>query len=308
MTEPDPTHTGVPWRSFLEEAIERLGAAGMDSPAVDARRVVEEAAGFEPSEFALGLDTPATVRGVARFDAMLGRRVGGEPLQYVLGRWAFRTLDLAIDPRVLIPRPETEVVTGFGLDALNTRRPSPASESQLRSGTAEPLCVADLGTGSGAIGLSVLAERPDAHVWCTDQSDDALAVARNNLAGLGRIGTRATLACGDWFEALPPAMRGRFDLVISNPPYVANASPELADDVRAWEPAEALFAGRDGLDAIRTLVSEAGEWLRPGGALVIEIGADQGESVKALASQAGLRDPMIRQDLAGRDRALVTTR
>ncbi len=142
-------------------------------------------------------------------DEMVARRAKGEPLQYVLGRWGFRTLDLMVDRRVLIPRPETEVVAGLAIDALPT------------SGV-----LVDLGTGSGAIALSAAAERwPDVEVWATDASAEALAVARANLAGLGRRGAVVRLVEGDWFVALPHELRGHVDVLVSNPPYVAATDP-----------------------------------------------------------------------------------
>src|SRR5690606_38267662 len=148
----------------------------------------------------------ATVRGAIHLDAMLARRERGEPLQYVMGRWGFRSLDLLVDDRVLIPRPETEVLAGLALDEVR------------RLGA--PIAV-DLGTGSGAIALSLAAEQPGLEVWGTDASEDALAVARANLAGLGRAATRVRLVAGDWFAALPAELAGRIGVVVSNPPYVA---------------------------------------------------------------------------------------
>src|SRR5688500_2404619 len=154
---------------------------------------------------------------------MVERRAAGEPLQYVLGAWGFRSLDLYVDRRVLIPRPETEQVVEVAL-------------AELRAlGAAKPLVV-DLGTGSGAIALSIAPEVPTSQVWATDASPAALAVARANLAGIGRAAARVRLEHGSWFAALPKLLQGRVDMVISNPPYVADGDtlpPEVAD----WEPA-----------------------------------------------------------------------
>lgn len=289
---------GVTWRAFYHEACAALGKAtlGNDafpSPESDARRIIEEAAGFEPSEFYLGLDQFATVRGVAKFDALLPRRLAGEPLQYVLGRWSFRTLDLMVDHRVLIPRPETETVAEFGLRELE-RQAAPQRE----------LLAADLGTGSGAIGLSLAAERVDVRVICTDASGDAVAVARANLAGIGRPAARVQILEGSWFLPLAVESVGAFNLIISNPPYVAENDP-LPTEVASWEPAQALFSGNDGLDDARVLIAGAIQWLAPRGALVLELGETQLDAAAQLATDAGYDAVLIHQDLTGRDRVLV---
>lgn len=276
----------ISWAELLEEATGRLGAA-------DARRVVEEITGTEPGRLHTVLDDPATERAVARFDSMVRRRADGEPLQYVLGRWGFRTLDLMVDARVLIPRPETEVVTGLAIDALEARAASAERD----------LLVADLGTGSGAIALAIATECPSARVMATDVSPEALAVARANLAGIGRAAARVTLHEGSWFSALPSAAEGALDLIVANPPYVADGD-ELPAVVADWEPASALRAGPDGLDDLRHLAREAPRWLAPGGIVVFEMAPDQTTVVAEWLAGAGL-DATIHADLAGRDRAVV---
>jgi release factor glutamine methyltransferase len=169
--------------------------------------------------------------------------------------------------------------------------------------------VADLGTGSGAIGLSVVAELPlgAVEVWATDRSPDALDVARANLAGLGRRGTQVRLAQGDWFAALPADLEGRFDLVVANPPYVADGD-DLPREVREWEPLGALLAGPDGLDDVRRIAVDSPRWLSPGASLVVEIGDGQGPAAAAIAVDAGLVEVEVRPDLAGRDRILLARR
>jgi release factor glutamine methyltransferase len=281
------------WRQLWVETTEQLG--GTPEAANEARWLCQEAAGWHGVEWATGLDEAPTVRAVARLDAMIARRRTGEPLQYVLGSWGFRRLDLMVDRRVLIPRPETEEVVGAALE--------------LASAMDRPLLVADLGTGSGAIALALADELPltGVEIWATDCSEDALDVARANLAGLGRPAVNVRLAAGDWFAALPPALLGRFDLIVANPPYVGTDDP-LDETVRAWEPADALLAGADGMDALRVLVAGAGDWLRPGGVLVAEIGATQGVGVHALAQERGLVDVEVRPDLAGHDRILIARR
>jgi release factor glutamine methyltransferase len=172
----------------------------------------------------------------------------------------------------------------------------------------EPRVVADLGTGSGAIGLSMATELPleGTTIWMTDESDDALAVARANLTGIGRAARNVRIASGSWFRALPTGES--FDVIVSNPPYVAEGSKDLDQSVSNWEPVEALLAGRDGLDAIRLLVAGAPNHLEVGGWLVLEIGADQGGSVRELYEQAGFADVEIRKDLAARDRIALGRR
>jgi release factor glutamine methyltransferase len=254
----------------------------------EARWLCEVATGLDGDAFVYGLDQKATQPMVAHLDAMVARYRSGEPLQYVLGRWSFRRLDLAVDRRVLIPRPETELVAGVAIDLA---RAVPA-----------PRLVADLGTGSGAIGLSLATELPldGTTVWITDADEGALAVASSNLPGVGRHARNVRVASGSWFEALPPGER--FDVIVSNPPYVAEGSPDLEESVADWEPKHALLAGIDGLDAIRELVQRAPGHLSQSGWLVLEIGADQGSAVRKLYEGAGFTDIEIRQDLAGHDR------
>lgn len=283
------------WRELRAEAAARLGAAGVDDPDQELRWMVERVSGMTPAEQTAALDDPMTVREVSYMDQMVERRVGGEPLQYVLGQWGFRTLDLLVDSRVLIPRPETEVVAGLAIDA--------AAAVEGRDAV-----VVDLGTGSGAIALSAAAERwPHVEVWATDASADALAVARANLAGLGRRAGVVRLAEGSWYDALPGELRGRVDVLVSNPPYVATTDA-LPVEVADWEPTSALLAGDDGLDDIRVIVAGAPEWLGPEGVLVVEIGETQGDAVLELARAAGLAAARIEPDLAGRPRALVARR
>lgn len=260
----------------------------------EARWLCEVAAGVEGAEFVAILDEPVTERIVAHLDAMLVRYRVGEPLQYVLGRWAFRHLDLTIDRRVLIPRPETEFVAEVAIG--------------LAAAVAAPRLVADLGTGSGAIGLALAQELPivGTTVWITDASADALDVARANLSGIGRGATNVQVSLGSWFAALSPD--DRFDVIVSNPPYVAVGSAELAASVAEWEPIEALLAGSDGLDDIRLLIGGAPAHLAVGGWLVLEIGADQGDAAGRLFAEAGYVDVEIRDDLAGRPRVALGRR
>lgn len=288
---------GVPWRSLLAEAEQRLAAAGLPSPDVDARRIVERVTGASGAELILALDDLATERGVAFFDSMLARREAGEPLQYVLGAWGFRTLDLFIDRRVLIPRPETEEVVEQALRELDATLGSPER-------VAGPPRVVDLGTGSGAIALSIAVERDTAEVWAVDRSADAVAVARANLAGIGRAGTRVRIVEGSWFEPLPAELTGGIDLIVSNPPYVA-PDDDLPAEVADWEPADALVPGPTGFEAIEAVVTGAPRWLTPAGVVVVELAPDQGEDAVALAWEVGFAHAETRPDLVGRTRMLV---
>jgi len=257
----------------------------------EARWLCEVATALDGQDFVRNLDERATERMVAHLDSMVARYRAGEPLQYVLGRWSFRRVDLAVDRRVLIPRPETELVAEVAIELAREVEP--------------PRSVADMGTGSGAIGLSMAAELPleGTTVWITDLSEDALAVASANITGIGRAARNVRASMGSWFEALPPGER--FDVIVSNPPYVAEGSPDLEQSVEEWEPVEALLSGTDGLDAIRELVGGATAHLKQGGWLVLEIGADQGEAVRALLREAGYGSVEIRKDLAGRDRIAI---
>lgn len=271
----------ISWAELRREAAERLQKAGFPSPEADARWLVEEAA---PDA-----DAPVTTRAIAHFDAMLARREAGEPLQYVLGRWGFRTLDLLVDPRVLIPRPETELVAEAAIGELR------------RLGGRRAL---DLGTGSGAIALSLAVEVPAVEVWGVDRSPEALQVARANVAGIGRAGARVRLAEGDWFEGLPEELRGALDVVVANPPYVADGD-ELPDEVARWEPRSALLAGPDGLDDLRRIVADAPGWLSRPGSLVVELAPAQGDEVARLALEAGASEARTHVDMTGRVRYVV---
>jgi len=292
--------TTVAWRALLRETAGRLAEAGVEDAAADARWLVSEASGLEGAELILGIDERATVGGVRRLDAMVQRRLAGEPVQYVLGHWAFRHLDLLVDRRVLIPRPETEVVAEHALaaiDALAARR-SPGAV----------IAAADLGTGSGAIGLSLAVERTNVVVTLTDVSDDALAVARANLAGIGRPGTRVRVApAGSWCDALGEGARGHVDLLVSNPPYIG-AGEELDASVADWEPRSALVPGATGLEDLEHLVTTAPAWLAADGVLVLEMAPAQTATVADLARRHGFVDVSVHEDLAGRPRLVVAAR
>jgi len=234
---------------------------------------------------------------------MLERRRGGEPLQYVLGTWSFRGIDLFVDRRVLIPRPESEVTAEVAIaevQRLGARRGRP----DPWAGSDTAYVVADLGTGSGALALALAAELPDAQVWATDVSEDALAVARANLAGAGLPATRVRLAQGSWYEGLPEELRGRILVIVANPPYVAEYE-QLEAQVVDYEPDVALVGGETGYEAIDEVVGGARDWLEPGGTLVCEISPRLVEGAIERAQTAGFPDATVRPDLTGRPRVLV---
>jgi len=260
---------------------------------LEARHVLARASGFDRAELVRHFDDPVPARAAGFLSSMVERRRAGEPLQYVLGVWGFRRLDLVVDRRVLIPRPETEVVVEVALQELR------------RLGLARRPTVLDLGTGSGAIALSLATEVEDAEVWATDASPDALAVARANLAGTGsRVAPRVRLAEGRWFDALPRRLAGRIDVVVSNPPYVAEGEV-LPAEVAEWEPAHALVSGPTGLEAIAEIVAAAPPWLGRPGSLVVEVAPHQAEAAAGMAREAGFASAEVLPDLAGRLRVLV---
>jgi release factor glutamine methyltransferase len=225
-------------------------------------------------------------RNQREYDELVARREAGEPLQYVVARWGFRTLDLYVDRRVLIPRPETEVVAGVAIEL-------------------QPDVVVDLGTGSGAIACALAVETKASRIIATDASAKALEVARANVAALGQPALRVEVYEGDWFAAVPPDLRGAIDVIVTNPPYIGEGE-ELPSEVIDWEPRPALIAGPTGLEAIERIVRESREWLRPGGALVAEIAPHQRDAVLAMCRDHASVD--VRKDLTGRDRVLVATR
>lgn len=219
----------------------------------------------------------------AAFAALLTRRLAGEPIAYLTGRRGFWSLELEVTPATLIPRPETELLVELALARL-------PAEARAR--------VADLGTGSGAVALAIARERPQAWVFATDASAAALAVARRNAGRLGLV--HVAFAQGDWCRALGDAHD--FDLIVSNPPYIAVGDPHLGEGDLRFEPATALASGADGLDAIRNIVRDARAHLRPGGWLLFEHGYQQGAAVRALLAAAGYRQVFTARDLEGRER------
>lgn len=293
----DDEGTTISWAELAVEVGEALatGPHALDAATAvrEGRLIVMRACGADSTEWPSLAADWATKRGVAAIDSMANRRVRGEPLQYVLGEWGFRHLEIYLDARVLIPRPETEVVAGLAL----------AEVERLAADATDPVLVADLGTGSGVIGLALVTEHHAVEAWLTDASADALAVARANTAGIGRPGQRVRLAEGSWFEALPDELAGRFGVIVSNPPYVAD-DEELPPVVADWEPSDALFAGPSGTEDLDRLVDDAPSWLAPEGALVLEMAPHQTAAVAERAERHFVH-VAVETDLTGRERAVV---
>lgn len=218
-----------------------------------------------------------------RYEAFLTRRSRGEPAAYLLGEKEFWSLPLRVGPGVLIPRPESELVVERALAHF-------APEARFTA--------LDLATGSGAIALALASERPLGRVTATDISPPAVAAALDNAARLG-LDARVTVLAGSWFE---PVVGRRFDLIVGNPPYIAVDDPRVEPAVRRFEPHAALFAGPDGLEALRSIAAGAVRHLGPGGWLIVEHGDTQGGAVRELFAQAGLDRVATHRDLAGRER------
>ncbi|CAN7579088.1 peptide chain release factor N(5)-glutamine methyltransferase [Phenylobacterium sp. LjRoot225] len=268
-------------------ARQQLEAAGVAGPVIDARLLVEAAAEATRVDIVTDPHRPLTAEQQARLEDYLARRSRREPVSHILGRKGFWKIMLQVTPDVLTPRPDTETVVEYVL------RDFPEHA---------PWHVLDLGVGSGAILLSILAERPAAKGLGVDVSEEALAVARENAANLGLAG-RTALMRGDWTWGLGDAS---FDLVVSNPPYIASHVIEtLEPEVRDHEPRLALEGGPDGLDAYRTLAPEILRVLKPGGRFAVEIGYDQKDAVEALFREAGAAEVITLRDLADRDRVVA---
>jgi release factor glutamine methyltransferase len=266
----------------LRAAIPRLQAAGVPDAARDARLLLAHAAGIAPDRLTLHLPDPLMPEAEVRFETALTARENRHPLSQIIGQRLFWGRRFRVTPDVLDPRPETEILVAAALE--------------------QPFfSILDLGTGSGEILLSCLADRPKASGIGTDVSAAALAVARENAAGLG-LTDRAGFLISDWWQAV----EGRFELIVSNPPYLAAAEmADLSPEVRDHEPHLALTPGGDGLDAYRAIAQGAPDHLAPGGRLLVEIGPTQAQAVAALFTAAGLQVTAVRQDLDGRDRVVA---
>lgn len=269
-------------REALREAVARLAAAGVEGAANDARLLLAHVLGIARERLLLHLDDALSDAQARAFEAAVAAREARRPVAQITGRRLFRGLSFRVTRDTLDPRPETELLVGAAL-----------SEPAFR--------MLDLGTGTGCILLSCLKAMPMARGIGTDISEAALAVAQGNARDLG-LAARARFVLSDWFAAVP----GRFDLIVSNPPYIAAGEMAgLAPEVREWEPGAALVSGADGLDAIRALVRGVRARLLAGGRFLLETGPEQGAAVAALMRAQGLEDVRILPDLDGRDRVVA---
>jgi release factor glutamine methyltransferase len=275
----------------LAASVDALRAAGVEDPRLDAEVLLAEATGLDRAALAANPEAEMPAGAARRFGEMVRRRLRREPVAYIVGRKGFRHLELAVDPRVLIPRPETELLVELALE--------------LR-----PARVLDVGTGSGAIALAVASELPDCAVVATDASPAALEVARANADRLGLDGRVRVI------QSMVPEGE-EFDLVLANLPYVAESDwPTLQPEVTEWEPREALLAGPDGLDAIRILLGRLRLSCRisttktksAGEVVALEVGEGQAQAVGELMGEAGLSEIEVRTDLAGIERVVVGRR
>jgi release factor glutamine methyltransferase len=267
--------------ALLAEACAALDGR-VDDPRREAEYLLSELLGVTRASLVARDDEPVPDERAVAFHALVARRRAGEPAAYLVGRRAFWTLDLEVSPDVLVPRPETELLVELALQRIG----------HLRAPR-----VLDLGTGSGAIGLAIAAERPDALVTLVDASDGALAVAARNRDrhGLARV----ELLRGDWYAAVGER---RFDAIVSNPPYLGADDPHLATPELRHEPRTALVSGRTGLESLATIAAGACAHLGPGGWLLMEHGADQGAAVRDLYRRADLAEVATARDLAGLER------
>ena len=269
-------------------ATTRLRSAGVDTPRLDAEMLLCFVIAAERTFLIAHPDACVDEPQRTRFESLVRRRCEREPLPYLTGSQPFLDFSVTVAPGVLIPRPETELLVEVALSCLPPNR--------------HPVLVVDVGVGSGAVTIGVARGRSDVRVAAIDCSEAALCIAADNVSRLD-LRERVDLFCGDLLSAAPRKWLGSVDLVVSNPPYVPTALlRELPPEVGFYEPRIALDGGSDGLDVVRRLALQAMAWLRPTGALVVEIGEGQGPAVREVLANAGYIEPVIRLDYAGIDR------
>lgn len=270
----------------IQTSLQTAAQSGIDR--LDAQLLILHALGRAQSERAWLIthdDALLDFSTAQAFAALCQRRAAGEPLAYMVGSKAFFGLDFRVDQRVLVPRPDTETLVEWALElTLTSRQPALAAQA---------IKVLDLGTGSGAIALSLKHARPEWQVSAVDASSDALAVAQGNAQ---RLGLQVAFIESSWFDVLPKTDAGKFDLIVSNPPYIVEGDPHMA--ALTHEPKQALTSGADGLDDIRQITRQAPDYLQPGGWLLLEHGYDQAGAVRELLTQRGFTQVQSRLDLA----------
>lgn len=290
----DDEKLGAPWTilKILRWTTGFFEQRDIDAPRVDAEVLLAEVLGVERIELYAHFDRPLADDELAAYRQMVKRRAAREPTAYIVGHREFWGMRLQVDPRVLIPRPDTETLVRTALDHIQ-------QGSEMR--------VADIGTGSAAVAVALATQRPELHIAATDNDADALQVAAANVEAHG-VDETVSLVEGDLLDPIGEQFKP-LDFIVSNPPYVAEPErDELQPEVRDWEPTEALFAGEDGLDVIRRLIPAAFDALAPCGLLMFEIGYRQGEAVRELLEDAGYTDIAIVQDYGDRDRVAVGRR
>lgn len=281
-----PSPSGVlPHNATL--AVAQAAAIQAGLPALEARMLLTHVTGLNRTQLITRDTQPLTDSQHAAFTALLARRLNGEPMAYLVGQREFYGRVFRVSPAVLIPRPDTEIAVQAAL-------------ARLRTGTeasADPPRVLDLGTGSGILAVTIACERPDADVWATDISTDALDIARANAAALG---ARVHFLQSDWYRALPGD--ARFNLIVSNPPYIAAGDPHLSSGDLRFEPVDALTDHADGLSDLAAIVDGATQRLHAGGWLLMEHGYDQGEAARGLLHKAGFAEVFTDRDLGDNER------
>lgn len=279
--------------SMILWSADYLEGKGVPNPRLDAEHLLARVAGVDRLQLYLDFERPLDKAELDAFRPLLKRRAAREPLQYILGSQPFRGLDLAVEPGVLIPRPETEVLVDQVIDWVVRKE-----LSDLRA--------LDVGTGTGAIALSLASEGPFSSVVATDLSPDAVRIAERNRATAG-LEDRVDLRCGSLYGPVGPDER--FEVVVSNPPYVPEVdAASLEPEVRDWEPGEALFAGVDGMGVIRPLIEDAPQYLAPRGLVALEVGLGQAEDVLGVFEAAdAFENAWILRDYSGRERFVFAT-
>lgn len=276
----NPTQTeDPPWTilSILKWTASYFTSHDIESPRASAEILLAYVLGLKRIDLYIRYDQPLIRDELARFKAAIRRRVRREPVAYIVGEKEFWSLPLAVTPDVLIPRPETECLVEAALALLAPAKGEDAGHA---------VSILELGTGSGALALALAAERRTAFIAASDRSEKALAVARTNARRLG-MEERIHFFLGDWFSCLRSG-RACFDLILSNPPYIPSAEIDgLQPEVSRYEPRAALDGGADGLSAIRAIIGQASDYLRPGGHLLLEIGHDQSAAIESIACGSG---------------------